>query len=122
MYHDREFGLYIGGEWSWGSGNGRKDVLDPATEEVIGQIPDATSEDIDRALKAAADGFSEWRRVQPWERSAKLRKVADLLRSRIETLAVTMSTETGKPLAESVGEWNACAETCSRGWRTRRCR
>jgi len=110
MYHDREFGLYIGGEWSWGSGNGRKDVLDPATEEVIGQIPDATPEDIDRALKAAAEGFSEWRRVQPWERSAKLRKVADLLRSRIETLAVTMSTETGKPLAESIGEWNACAD------------
>lgn len=110
MYYDKDFGLYIGGEWSFGSGNAMKDVLDPATEEVIGQIPDATPQDIDEALAAAAAGFAEWRRVQPWERSAKLRKVADLLRARIDMLAVVMSTETGKPLAEATGEWNACAD------------
>lgn len=110
MYHDKNFGLYIGGEWSWGSGQQKKPVLDPATEDVIGHIPDATPDDIDRALKAAEAGFAAWRRVQPWERGAKLRKVADLLRSRIDQLAVLMSTESGKPLAESVGEWNACAD------------
>jgi succinate-semialdehyde dehydrogenase/glutarate-semialdehyde dehydrogenase len=110
MYHEKNFGLYIGGEWSWGSGQQKKAVLDPATEDVIGHIPDATPEDIDRALAAAEAGFSAWRRVQPWERGTRLRKVADLLRARIDELSILMSTESGKPLAESVGEWHACAD------------
>jgi succinate-semialdehyde dehydrogenase/glutarate-semialdehyde dehydrogenase len=52
MYHDRDFGLYIGGQWSWGSGKQTKPILDPATEGVIGHIPDANAEDIDGALSA----------------------------------------------------------------------
>jgi len=110
MYHDKDFGLYIDGHWGWGTGTQKRPVLDPATEDVIGHIPDATPEDIEHALKAAEAGFVSWRRVQPWERSARLRKVADLLRARIDELAVMMSTETGKPLAESIGEWGACAD------------
>jgi len=110
MYHDRNFGLYIGGKWSWGNGNQKKSVLDPATGALIGYIPDATSDDIDQALAAAAAGFETWRNIQPWERSAKLRKVSDLLLERIDELAVVMSTESGKPLAEARGEWVACAE------------
>jgi succinate-semialdehyde dehydrogenase/glutarate-semialdehyde dehydrogenase len=110
MYHDRTFGLYINGKWSWGTGTQKKPVLDPATEQVIGHIPDATAEDIDQALAAAATGFQAWRKVQPWERGDRLRRVSQLLRERIEELAVVMSTEAGKPLAESRGEWIACAE------------
>jgi succinate-semialdehyde dehydrogenase/glutarate-semialdehyde dehydrogenase len=110
MYHDRTFGLYINGKWSWGTGAQKKPVLDPATEQVIGHIPDATAEDIDQALAAAAAGFQAWRKVQPWERGDRLRRVSQLLRERIEELAVVMSTEAGKPLAESRGEWIACAE------------
>src|SRR5216684_689150 len=110
MYHDRDFGLYIGGQWSWGSGKQTKPILDPATEGVIGHIPDANAEDIDGALNAAAAGLQAWRKVQPWDRSEKLRKVSELLRQRIDELAVMMSTESGKPLAESRGEWIACAE------------
>jgi succinate-semialdehyde dehydrogenase / glutarate-semialdehyde dehydrogenase len=110
MYHDRDFGLYIGGQWSWGSGTQKKPILDPATESVIGHIPDANAEDIDGALKAAAAGFQAWRKVRPWDRSEKLRKVSELLRQRIDELAVVMSTESGKPLVESRGEWIACAE------------
>ncbi|WJR76668.1 NAD-dependent succinate-semialdehyde dehydrogenase [Bradyrhizobium sp. NP1] len=110
MYHDRNFGLYIGGEWSWSAGGGKKPVLDPATEDVIGHIPDATPEDIERALASAAAGFKAWRKVPAWERGAKLRRISDLLKARIDQLAVVMSTESGKPLAESRGEWMACAE------------
>src|SRR6202790_887405 len=110
MYHDSTFGLYINGKWSWGSGTQKKPVLDPATELVIGHIPDATAEDIDQALAAAASGFQVWRKVQPWERGDRLRRVSELLRQRIEELAIVMSTESGKPLAESRGEWIACAE------------
>jgi succinate-semialdehyde dehydrogenase/glutarate-semialdehyde dehydrogenase len=110
MYHDKDFGLYINGQWSWGSGTQKRPILDPATEEVIGHIPDATADDIDDALHSAATGFQAWRKVQPWERSERLRKVSDLLRQRIDLLAIVMSTESGKPLAESRGEWIACAE------------
>jgi hypothetical protein len=78
MYHDRDFGLYIGGQWSWGSGKQTKPILDPATEGVIGHIPDANAEDIDGALRAAAAGLQAWRKVQPWDRSEKLRKVSEL--------------------------------------------
>lgn len=110
MYGYQDFGLYIGGAWGPSAGRGTKAVLDPATEDVLGQIPDATPADLDRALRAAADGFAAWRRVQPWERSAKLRRVADLLRERVEPLAQLMSAETGKPLAESRAEWGATAD------------
>lgn len=110
MYHDRDFGLYIGGKWSWGSGTQKKPVLDPATEAVIGHIPDASPQDLDSALNAAAAGFQAWRKVQPWDRSEKLRKVSELLRRRLEELAIVMSTESGKPLAESRAEWIAAAE------------
>lgn len=110
MYHDRNFGLYIAGKWSWGRGAGKKPVLDPATEAVIGHIPEATPEDIELALAASQSGFLTWRRVAPWERGEKLRKVGDILLSRVEELAVVMSTEAGKPLDESRAEWVACAE------------
>src|ERR1700730_10136631 len=110
MYHDRDFGLYIGGKWSWGSGTQKKPVLDPATEGVIGHIPDANAQDLDGALNAAAVGFQAWRKVQPWDRTDKLRKVSELVRQGLEELGVVMSTESGKPLAESRGEWIACAE------------
>src|SRR3978361_1410843 len=110
MYHDREFGLYIGGKGSWGSGSQKKPVLDPATEGVIGHIPDATPQDLDNALSAAAAGFKVWRKVQPWDRSEKLRKVSELLRQRIDELAGIMSTDSGTTLAEARGEWRGAAE------------
>ncbi len=105
-----DFGLYIGGGWRKSAGGRTKAVHDPATEDVLGEIPDATAEDLDAALGSAAEGFRTWRKVQPWERSAKLRKVADLLRERSEPLARLMSAETGKPVAEARAEWGATAD------------
>ena len=111
MYHDHKCGLFIAGKWGGGENPAeRRPVIDPATEEVIGHIPDATAADLDRALAAADAGFKIWRAVQPWDRSAKLRKVADLLRAGTDELAVLMSLETGKPLAEARGEWGAAAD------------
>jgi succinate-semialdehyde dehydrogenase/glutarate-semialdehyde dehydrogenase len=106
----RDFGLYIAGRWQPSKSGATKPVVDPATEEVVGQIPDATPDDLDRALAAAEGGFKVWRQVQPWERASKLRKIADLLRERVEPLARMMSVETGKPLAESRAEWGAAAD------------
>jgi succinate-semialdehyde dehydrogenase/glutarate-semialdehyde dehydrogenase len=110
MYDFRDFGLYIDGAWGQAAAGGTKAVLDPATEDVVGHIPDATEADLDRALTAAERGFGQWRTVGAWERGAKLRKVAVLLRERAEPLAAFMSAETGKPVAEARGEWAAAAD------------
>ncbi len=105
-----DYGLYIDAGWRQAAGNRSKPVHDPATEDVIGKIPDASVEDLDAALAAARKGFASWRQVQPWERAAKLRRVADLLRERVEPMARLMSLETGKPIAEARGEWGATAD------------
>ncbi|ESR27179.1 NAD-dependent succinate-semialdehyde dehydrogenase [Lutibaculum baratangense] len=108
MYRDLD--LYIGGVWGKASSGGTRDVLDPATEEVVGRIQDATPQDLDRALQAAEEGFRAWKSVSTWERGAKLRQVAGLIRERVDTIAEIMSTETGKPLAEAKGETGAAAD------------
>jgi succinate-semialdehyde dehydrogenase / glutarate-semialdehyde dehydrogenase len=85
-------------------------VHDPATEEAVGKISDAGPEDLDLALAAAERGFAIWRRTGPWERAAKLRKVSELVRERIEAIAKLMSIETGKPLVEAKGELTGTAD------------
>jgi succinate-semialdehyde dehydrogenase/glutarate-semialdehyde dehydrogenase len=108
LYED--YGLYLDGNWHNAHGGDVRDVLDPATEQVIGTIPSVTEEDLDDALAAAERGFAEWRKVSPWERAAKLRAVADLIRARTADIARLMTLETGKPLAESAGEIGAAAD------------
>lgn len=105
-----EYGLYIDGSWRNASDGGVKQVYDPATEEVIGTIPAATEADLDAALAAAERGLKIWRRTNPWERSAKIRKVAELVRARVDKIAGIMSVETGKPLAEAIAETNGSAD------------
>lgn len=108
MYHD--LNLYIRGNWRPASDNAKKSVTDPATEDVIGNIAVATEADIDEALSAARAGFKVWRRTGTWERAEKIRRVAELIRSRTEEIATLMSLETGKPLAEAKGETGAAAD------------
>ncbi|NKB27814.1 MAG: aldehyde dehydrogenase family protein [Rhodobacteraceae bacterium] len=108
MYQDMN--LFIGGAWRAASDRATKPVNNPATEEVLGTIAVATADDIDAALKAAEDGFAVWRRTGPWDRAAKIRKVADLMRERQAQIAELMSLETGKPLAESMGETLAASD------------
>ena len=108
MYQD--LNLYVAGEWRPASDRGTKVVTDPATEEVLGTIAVATEGDIDDALAAAKEGFAAWRSTGTWDRAAKIRKVADLIRERQELIARLMSLETGKPLAEAMGETGASAD------------
>ena len=108
MYHD--FQLYIDGRWSPARSGTTKRVFDPATEDEVGKIADASSEDLDRALAAAERGFAAWRQTGTWERAAWLRRVADLIRERIDEIATVMSIETGKPFVEAKGETNAAAD------------
>lgn len=108
MYDD--IYLFIDGEWRLASDNETKAVTDPATEEQLGTIPVATEADIDDALSAAARGFEVWRKMGTWERATIIRKTADLIRERVDEVAIAMSLETGKPLAEAKGETGAAAD------------
>lgn len=106
----RDYGLYIDGAWRRSDSLGTRKVLDPTTEDVVGFIPAATEADLDAALKSARDGFAVWRSTSPWQRSAVLRRAAQLIRERAEQIAQLMSAETGKPLAEARGETQAAAD------------
>jgi len=95
--------LLIGGEWTPSSG-GVLQVFNPATEELIAEVADATVEDAQRALRAAADAQAEWARTPARTRSEILYRAYELMVERTDLLAEVMTLEMGKPLAEARGE------------------
>lgn len=103
--------LFIAGEWIDAGTRQTLDVVDPATEEVLGELPVADRADMDRALAAAEAGFRLWRAVAPTERSAILRRAAAILRSRLDEVAKLATREEGKPIGEARLEVGAAAET-----------
>jgi succinate-semialdehyde dehydrogenase/glutarate-semialdehyde dehydrogenase len=108
MYQDTH--LFIAGRWR-PARSGRTDpVLNPATEEVIGQVAHASKDDLDEALEAAEKGFAVWRKVSAFDRSKVMRKAADILRSRADETARLMTLEQGKPLPEAKIEVMAAAD------------
>jgi len=96
--------LFIGGAWRDATGGGTLAVEDPATGETIANVADATVEDAQAALAAASDAFATWRNVAPRDRADILRRAYDLIDARAEELALLMTLEMGKPVAESLGE------------------
>ena len=112
--------LYIDGEFVSGGGRKTQDVINPATLEVLGQLPHASEADLDRALSAAQRAFDSWKHSSPMERSAILRKAAQLSRDRAQEIGLNMTRDQGKPLVESVGEIISCADHCD--WHAEECR
>jgi succinate-semialdehyde dehydrogenase/glutarate-semialdehyde dehydrogenase len=96
--------LYIGGEWRDATGEGTLEVLDPATEEPICEVPDATPEDAMAGLDAAVEAQKEWGSSAPNDRAGVLWKAFELLMERADELATLMTLEMGKPVAESKAE------------------
>jgi succinate-semialdehyde dehydrogenase/glutarate-semialdehyde dehydrogenase len=96
--------LYIGGEWRDASGGGTLAVEDPATGETIAEVADATPGDAKAALDAAVAKQAEWAAHAPRERGEILRRAFELITERTEELAVLMTLEMGKPVAESRAE------------------
>lgn len=109
MNSTTELGIYINGSWRRGEGRDIHNVVNPATGAVIAELPLATAADLDEALEATAKGFAHWRAVDVNERAAILHKVAGLIRERAEDIAVLLTTEQGKPLAEARTEVLSCA-------------
>src|ERR1700677_4966184 len=101
--------LFIDGHWRPAHG-GQAPVLTPANEETIGSHAVADKADLDDAIAAAGRGFEKWRRTSAFERSKLMRRAADLLRERNESVARAMTMEQGKPLAESRMEAAAGAD------------
>ncbi len=100
--------MYIGGAWV--TAEETFPVVNPADGAVLTELPVARPADLDCALEAAAEGFATWRRTQPWERSRILRRIADDIRARTGRLALIMTLDQGKPLAQAEGEIRACAD------------
>lgn len=94
----------IEGEWIAAGNRAVHAVVNPATGDMLAELPLATKDDLDRALDTADRGFTSWSARDVDERSAILRKVADLLRERAADIAPLLTMEQGKPQAEAMGE------------------
>jgi succinate-semialdehyde dehydrogenase / glutarate-semialdehyde dehydrogenase len=102
-------GLLIGGEWSPGRG-GVLPVIDPATEQPIGEVADATADDALDAVSAAADALPGWAATPPRQRGECLRRAFELMTERADALARLMVCENGKALPDAKGEISYAAE------------
>lgn len=96
--------LHVNGEWLGTAGRKTLPVLNPATEEVLGQLPVASADDIAQAIASAARGHKIWSALSAYDRSKILWRASALLRERADLIASLMTLEQGKPLAESKGE------------------
>jgi succinate-semialdehyde dehydrogenase/glutarate-semialdehyde dehydrogenase len=96
--------LLIDGEWVEAADGARFDVTDPATGDLVGSVPNAGEEDVRAAIDAAAAALDGWRALPAIERARILRRSADLMRERKAEIALVMTSEQGKPLAEATGE------------------
>src|SRR4051794_12373034 len=89
-----DFHLLIGGERVAGA-RGTYEIINPATEQVVGLAPEASAEQADAAAEAAAAAFPAWSRTKPEHRAELLNRAADLLRDRTEELIPLVQAETG---------------------------
>src|SRR5512132_3083679 len=96
--------LYIGGQWRDGGEGNTIEVEDPATGDTLVEVADATVDDAKAALGAAHEAFQTWRDHPPRERGDILRRAFEVLTERADDLALLMTLEMGKPVAESKAE------------------
>lgn len=99
--HER---LPIGGEWVEPAGTGTIDVVSPATQELVGRVPDGTTADIDRAVAAARTAFDDgpWPKMAPEERAGILGSISATITERSDELARLISAEMGSPYSWSI--------------------
>ena len=108
MYN--KFGQFIDGKWQTSSSGETYDVINPATEEIIGKASKANSEDVQKALRSAEKGLSIWKNTSPWERAKIIRRISELIRKKVDILSKWLTLEVGKPLTEGPGEVGGAAD------------
>ncbi|MBM4765165.1 aldehyde dehydrogenase [Bacillus sp. B15-48] len=100
----KEVGLYINGEYVEASDRATFEVKNPATQEIIAKVSEATEADVDRACRVARDAFENgpWRTMTVAERCAKLRRMAEIILERKEEIAHLDAADVGKPLQSAL--------------------
>jgi acyl-CoA reductase-like NAD-dependent aldehyde dehydrogenase len=109
--------LYIGGQWVPSTGSEVHEVIDSATEEIIGRVPQGTAADVDAAVAAARGAFESWSQTPVDIRAKYLRDIGGALGSRMSEIADTISAEVGSPKMFAsmvqaglpIGEWESFA-------------
>jgi malonate-semialdehyde dehydrogenase (acetylating)/methylmalonate-semialdehyde dehydrogenase len=101
---------HLNGQWQRSTAEEYLDVINPATAEVLAQVPLSGAADVALATQAAAAAFPEWRRTPPEERVQYLFGLKELLEEHAEEIARILTMENGKTLAESRGELRRAVE------------
>ena len=106
----RTWRMLIGGELRESVGGRRFESVDPATEQVIAQVPDADERDVELAVQAAEEGFARWRRMAPRERARIVREMARRLLEHEEELGLLDALDSGNPYTAMKGDVRMAAE------------
>jgi 1-pyrroline dehydrogenase len=101
---------FVGGKWVDAVEGGTMEVLNPATGEVIAEVPQGTQGDVDRAVEAAKQALPEWLETTPGERQEALLKLAAVIEDNAEELAEIESRNVGKPLSYARDEMPVSAD------------
>lgn len=100
-----DFKQFIDGNWADAIGGGEWDLVNPATEEVVQQIPFGDEQDAQAAIDAAAQAFPEWSHLTAYQRGAILEKAALFIEDNLDDFARVTTEESGKPFAQAKAEW-----------------
>jgi acyl-CoA reductase-like NAD-dependent aldehyde dehydrogenase len=96
--------MFLGGEWIESKSNAAMEVRNPANGQTVDTVPRGTAEEVNAAVDAAADAFKQWSRVPVEERANVVYKAVELMEAAKEDLALTLTREQGKPVAEARNE------------------
>lgn len=110
-----EFGRlrnFINGEWKDSQSKEVFEIRNPALDEVIGEVPMSTAEEVAEAVRSAKDAFEEWRRTPPVSRARYVLRLIELLEDNFEDLSTIQTKEHGKTIDESRGETRRGIENC----------
>ena len=105
------FGQFIGGAFVPSTSDATVDVVNPATEEVIAQVPAGSVEDVDAAVAAAVAAKAEWAATTPKERSAVLLRIAEIIEANRDLLESLEAANTGKPDAVAEDDISSAIDT-----------
>jgi 1-pyrroline dehydrogenase len=100
----------IGGQFVDAADGATQDVINPADDQVIAQVPKSAAEDVDRAVNAAETAFATWKKTTPQDRSLLLLKIADALDAKADELGRLESRNAGKPVGAAIDEMAVCAD------------
>ncbi len=110
MSNSKKMLNYINGTWQKSTASEYMDVVNPATAEILGNVPFSQATDVDQAVQAAAQAFTAWRRTPIEDRIQPLFKLKALLDKHAEELARLITIENGKTFKESMGEMKRAIE------------